>query len=80
MISNHLPCPSSICHQQAMDVATLTHATATVMESVSAVTYKESLHGPRHMAQEQGFLHKGLFLIKCSIAIQFPSWLKDCLF
>lgn len=80
MTSNRLPCTFSICHQQTMDGTTLTHVTATVTESVSAVTYEESLYGPRHIAQEQGFLQKGLFLIKCSIAIQFPSWLKDCLF
>jgi len=62
-----------------MDVRILTDVMARVTEVVSAVTHQDSLYAPRHMVQELDFLQKRLFLIKCLIAIQFPSWLRDCL-
>lgn len=79
MTSNHLACTFSICHQQTMDVRTLTDVMAMVMEVVSAVNYQDSLYGPRHVVQKLGFLQKRLFLVKCFIVIQLPSWLKNCL-
>lgn len=77
MITNHLPHIFSICHQQAMDVTTLTHVIAMVMESASAVTYEESVwsqtHGPGAGLPSEGIVLNNMFH-QNSISFMAQKW------